>query len=188
MKSMFIISFFLLLIVSCKSTTEYQNVKSAQGSQEWGPKELNVTADKMVKSLYEYLKSTGAKAFLDVSKIRNRTSEHIDTRTLINALITNLTKKRIKFVDRNSRQDAIKEIEAGQTGIISADSAIPVGELKSPNYLLNGEITDNVRSIDGDRVQYLQVTLRLTQTATTQIVWQEQQEFLKSTEEQKYSW
>lgn len=179
---------FCFFLLSCTTGTQYLKPGHDKGSSEWGPREIKTTVDKMVSSLYKLLKSTKKSAYLDVTRIRNRTSEHIDTKMLSNELITNLIKKRIKFIDRSKRNIAMKEIQMGQTGIISEDSAIPAGALKSPNYILSGDVTDNVRYVSGNRVQYLVTTLRLTEIATGEVVWQEQKKFLKSTKEHKMSW
>ncbi|MDH5716712.1 MAG: penicillin-binding protein activator LpoB [Spirochaetia bacterium] len=176
-----------LFFTNC-ATTKYMSAKDAEGSRQWGPLEIKTTTNAMVNSLYNYLKQSNNPAYLDVSKIRNRTSEHIDTNMLANEITTNLLQKQIKFIDRTMREETIKEIEAGQTGLIDSESAIPVGELKSPNFLLMGDIIDNVRFVDGNRIQYLVVTLKLIETATSEVKWQNQQEFLKASAEEKMSW
>ncbi|MDH5721277.1 MAG: penicillin-binding protein activator LpoB [Spirochaetia bacterium] len=184
---------YIVMMVSCAAiancaSTRYMDVKDSSGSRQWGPREIKTTVSTMVGSLYGYLKTSNNPAYLDVSKIRNRTSEHIDTNMLANEITTNLIRKQIKFIDRTMREEAIKEIEAGQTGLIDSDSAIPMGELKSPNYLLKGDIIDNVRYVDGDRVQYLVVTLKLIHVASSEVRWQEQQEFLKASAEERLTW
>ena len=78
-------------------------------------------------------------------KFRNRTSEHIDTDMITSEIQTKLIKKRIKFIDDALDQDALKEMEKGMTGLIDPNNAIPVGQLKSPNMYLTGDIRDNVR-------------------------------------------
>lgn len=180
--------FLLIFCISCSTTTAYINPNSDKGSSQWGPREIIQTSNKMVNSLYDYLKKNSAPAFLDFEKLRNKTSEHIDTSMLANEISTELIRRKIKFIDRTQTEATIKEIEIGQTGLVDQDSAIPAGELKSPNYTLNGEISENLRYVDGSRVQYLIVTLKLINVATTEVVWQEKQEFLKSTKENKYSW
>ena len=178
----------LLMVTMCKSATRYSDPAKAEGSQNWGPKEVKITVNKMVGSLVQYLKANNKEAYLSVSKIRNRTSEHIDTQMLSNAIVTELIKQKIKFIDMSSRGDSIKEIEAGQTGLVDSDYAVSAGGLKSPNYFLNGDITDNVRIADGEKIQYLVTTLRLTDVASNQAEWQEQQEFLKTSDTEKYTW
>ncbi len=184
-----IASFVLFLfLVSCGGGTQYQDVDKAEGSGEWGPKEIKITVNKMVTSLYSFLKDEYKKpAFLQVKKFRNRTSEHIDTELITSEIQTKLIQKRIKFIDDSLEADALKEIEKGMTGMVDPESAIPAGELKSPNFYLTGDISDNVREVKGRRVQYLKVTLKLINPKTNVTEWSDQQEFLKSSKSDKIS-
>ncbi len=177
----------LLALTACGGT-QYRDASKDSGSMEWGPREVKTTVSKMVGSLYKYLKEDWKKAtIIQVKKIRNRTSEHIDTKMVSNELVTNLIQKRIQFVDPTYTADAIEEMGKGMTGLIDPDSAIPMGSLKSPNFYLHGEISDNVRFVGGHRVQYLVVTLKLSNLATGMLVWQDQQEFLKATSTNRIS-
>ncbi len=177
--------FILLLALSgCfggGSEVRYGDTGKAKGSREWGPKEIKITVNTMVKSLYGYLKNDWNKPVLiQVRRIRNRTAEHINTSLISDEIIQELIRRRIQFVDDTHTADAIKEMEKGMTGMIDPDNAIPVGQLKSPNFYLFGEISENVRYVGNKRIQYLVVTLKLTSLSTRMLVWQERQEFLKS--------
>lgn len=184
----FMIFFVLLFVVSCGGGVQYQDAKKASGSMEWGPREIKTTVDKMVTSLYGFLKNDwGKPAFIQVMNVRNRTSEHIDTSLIMSEIQTKLIQKRIKFIDDSLDAETMREIEKGMTGLIDPDSAIPVGQLKSPNFFLTGEIRENVRVVKGRRVQYLQITLQLNNTRTRVVEWQDQQEFLKSTKTDRIS-
>jgi len=175
----------LLFSINCGGT-RYINPNEASGSAEWGPLEVKTTVKKMVNSMYSYFKTKEKNVFIALQKIRNRTSEHIDVKMLSNQLITNLLKKKIKFIDKSKRVTALKEADFAQSGVTDSDEEF--GNLKSPNFILDGSITDNVRYVSGSKVQYLVVTLKLTKLSTTEIVWQDQKEFLKSTKENQISW
>lgn len=185
------ISYFLIvlsLVMAGCGGTQYRKASEDKGSEGWGPREIKITVNKMVSSLYLYLKNDWKKAALiQVRKIRNRTSEHIETSMLANELVTNLLKKRIQFVDPSYTKEALKEMEKGMTGIVDSDYAIPVGELQSPNFYLYGEITDNTRFVKGKKIQYVVVTLKLKSLGTGRLQWQEQKEFLKATKSDKVS-
>lgn len=181
--------YFLLLILLLPfcSTSKFINTE-VDPTPEWGPAEISATADYMVKSVYDYLEKSKEKPYLELVKIQNRSSEHIETGILTNAIVTNLIQRKIVFVDRRERADAIKEIELGQKGIVRQDAQVPVGELLSPNFKLSGEITDNLRYVEGDKVQYLVVTLRLLKLSTGTIEWQEEKKFLKVSKRQRVGW
>jgi uncharacterized protein (TIGR02722 family) len=178
----------LALLIGCGGGTTYKDPSKAEGSMEWGPKEIKVTVDKMVGSLYSFLKDEYKKpVFIQIKRFQNKTSEHIDTSLVTNEIQTKLIQKRIKFVDDSLEAAALKEMEKGMSGLVDPDDAIPMGQLKSPNLYLTGDIRENVRYVNGKTVQYLQVTLKLLSLKTNVIEWQDQQEFLKSTKSNKVS-
>lgn len=178
----------LVLLVGCGGGVKYEDANKAEGSAEFGPKEIKITVEKMVKSLYTFLKEDWKKpVFIQVKKFQNKTSEHIDTELITGEIRTRLIKQRIKFIDDSLDQETLEEIAKGQTGLIDPDSAIPAGEMKSPNFYLTGDIRENVRYVNGKKVQYLKITLSLYNTKTRVLEWSDEQEFLKSSKSDKIS-
>lgn len=175
----------MLGFIACGGV-QYKDAREAEGSREWGPKEIKMTVNTMVESMHSFLKNDWKKsAYIELKQIRNRTSEHIDTKMLGDEISTNLIKRRIKFVDPSLTADAMAEMEKGMAGLIDPESAVPIGELKSPNLFLTGEVRDNVRTVGSKSIQYLVVTLRLINLRTQVVEWQDQQEFLKSAKKTK---
>jgi len=188
-KSLVMASIALIFFMSGCAGTQYLDANKAEGSSTWGPKEIKLTVKKMVGSLYLNLKNEWKKeTLIQVRKIRNRTSEHIETRILSDQIVNNLLEKRIQFVDPSYTKEALEEMQKGMTGIVDSEYAIPVGELQSPNLYLYGEIHDNVRFVGGKRLQYLIVTIKLKSLRTGRLIWQGQKEFLKSTKTKNISW
>ena len=170
-----------ILFVGCGST-QYRDASKDKGSMDWGPREIKTTVNKMVNSLYGYLKNDWQKpAMIKTQRIKNDTAEHIDTKMLADEIVTNLIQQRIQFVDDSYTREQIQEIEKGMTGLVDPDSAIPVGDLKSPNFFLFGTINENVRYVGGKKLQYLVVTLTMKELKTGLLKWQDRQEFLKAT-------
>jgi uncharacterized protein (TIGR02722 family) len=189
MKRQALLGFALFFILTaCGGGVQYKDASKDTGSKEWGPKEIKMTVNTMVTSMYTFLKDEYKKpAFIEVRNFRNKTSEHIDTKMITDEISTNLIKKRIKFIDQSLTEDAMKEMERGMTGLIDPDAAIPVGMLKSPNLYLTGDIRDNVRTVGGKSVQYLVVTMQLINLKTNVVEWQDRQEFLKASSKTKIS-
>ncbi len=170
-----------LTVLSCGGT-QYRDASKDKGSMEWGPREIKTTVDKMVNSLHAYLKNEwNQPALIRLQRIKNDTAEHIDTKMLADEIVTNLIKMRIQFLDDAYTKETISEIEMGMTGLIDPESAIPVGNLKSPNFFLYGTINENVRYVGGKKVQFLVVTVSMKELRTGLLKWQERQEFLKAT-------
>ncbi len=178
--SSFIIAVSIVLI-GCGST-QYRDASKDKGSMEWGPREIKTTVNKMVGSLYNYLKNDWKQpAMIKVQRIKNDTAEHIDTKMLADEIVTSLIQMRIQFIEESYTKESIHEMEKGMTGLIDPDSAIPAGNLKSPNFFLFGTINENVRYVSGKKVQYLTVTLSMKELKTGLTRWQDRQEFLKAT-------
>lgn len=176
-----ILSLLVVFTFGC-ATTQYGDPTKDKGSAQWGPKEVKTTVSKMVGSMYDFLKNEWqGSAYIEIRKFKNNTSEHIDTKMISEEITTNLIKKRIKFIDQSLSAEALAEIEKGMTGLVDEESAIPVGMLKSPNLFLTGDINDNVRIVGGKQVQFIVVTMKLINVKTMTVEWQDQQEFLKST-------
>ncbi len=184
-------SLFLIaaaVIISGCSGTQYRDSSRAKGSQEWGPKEIKATSEKMVESIYSYFKEEWKKpAYVELRRIRNKSDEHIDTQLLADEIVTQLIKKRISFVSRKHTADAIREMEMGMTGLVDMDSAIPMGNMKSPNFYLAGDIRSNTRLVGNKNHQFIKVNLYLYNLATGVLVWQDSQEFYKVSRDTKIS-
>ncbi len=186
-KLLFLITIVGFLMNCGGGGTRYLDPNRAGGSGTWGPYEIKRVTKKMVISLYNNLRSANKPALLKVMRIKNRTSEHIDTKLLSEQIATNLIQKRIQFIDDSLDSSAIKEMKDGMTGMIDPNYSVPIGKLRSPNMYLYGEVTDNVRSTGGRKIQYLVVTLKLREVATRMILWQDRKEFLKSTNTSRIS-
>jgi uncharacterized protein (TIGR02722 family) len=176
-----------ILLISCGST-QYRDASKDRGSMDWGPREIKTTVNKMVGSLYTYLKNDWNKpTLIRTQRIKNDTAEHIDTRMLADEIVNSLIQMRIEFVDDTYTREAIQEMEKGMTGLIDQDSAVPVGNLKSPNFFLFGNISENVRYDGGKKLQYIVVTMKLQELKTGMLRWQDRQEFLKATSTDRIS-
>lgn len=183
------ISFGLFHCGLVEKTRYMDSSKESNPSMEWGPAEIKSTVNTMVSSLSSFLQSKGkAKTYLELEQVSNRSSEHIDTSIITNEISTNLLKKSILFVDRSKRQDALNEAKLAMQGVTKREASIEAGNIVSPEYILSGVINDNVRYVDGNKVQYILITLRLTEVASTAIVWQEEKKFIKETATKKIGW
>ncbi len=188
MKKASLLSIAIIIVLAGCGGTQYRSSSRAKGSQEWGPKEIKSTSEKMVESIYSYFKEDWKRpAYVELRRIRNKSDEHIDTQLLADEIVTQLVKKRIRFVSRKHTAAAIKEMEMGMTGLIDMDSAIPMGNMKSPNFYLSGDIRSNTRLVGNKNHQYIKVNLYLYKLATGELVWQDSQEFYKVSRDKKIS-
>lgn len=186
-RGMRLMALSLLLLVSCASGTTYLDPENPSGAPGWGAYEVRRASTDLVTELYRYLTEKDTPALLAFKPIRNRTTEHIETEMLADQIRASLIAKKIYFVQLGLRGEILKEMELGQSGLID-DSAIPIGHLKSPNYYLEGVITDAVNQNNGNSIQYIIVTLSLTSAQTGVTEWVGTKEFLKSTRSDVIGW
>ncbi len=175
-----------LLFANFCSSVSYQNPIKSEGTKQWGPLEIRETVKLMSSSLGEYYQSELKQGYLEWKSIQNSTSEHIDTKILSNEILTQLTKKKVPFVDTGEREESVKEIGFGKTGMVSPETRLAIGKFKSPSHRIKGEINEVVNFETGKKIQYITVTLFLISLETNQIVWSEQSNFLKTSRVEGY--
>ncbi len=179
----------LFFTLGCGGGVQYRDASTDKGSREWGPKEVTETTKVMVDSIYDFFKNDWkGPAIVRVKQVDNKSSQHVQTKMLSNAIVTNLVKKKIAIEEDDFIKDTLEEIEKAQSGLIDENYSIPVGTLRSPNFILTGRIDDNVRYEGGKEIQYIVVTFKLTNLATGQRAWSDQKEFYKVASTRSYSW
>jgi PBP1b-binding outer membrane lipoprotein LpoB len=188
LKNITILIHIFLFIHCIGKSVRYIDPETSDGTPEWGPAEIHGTTETMVNSLYDHLNKKKKPSFLELEKVDNSSSEHIDTKILTNEIVSSLIKKEIIFVDKTKRSEAIKEIELAQKGLVRGDSEIKAGNLLSPNLKLSGEINDNVNYTDGKKQQYIVITMKLISLETGALEWQNEKKFLKVSKVEGYGW
>ncbi|HMY66612.1 MAG TPA: hypothetical protein PL163_08180 [Leptospiraceae bacterium] len=183
-KAVLTLILFLSACVTGERTT-YVKAEDAEASPEWGPSEIHSTVEEMASSMNAFFKKNSNPPYVEIHKLENRTSEHIDLKMLSNEISSSLLKKEIRFVDKSFRKEALNEIAMGQRGIIDEKSKIEAGRLVSPNFKLTGDISENVRFADNKKLQYLSITMQLIRLETGTVEWQDTKKFYKVTETPK---
>lgn len=101
----------------------------------------------MVQSLmqHEVIAKASKKPIIMVTKIQNKTSEHIDTQSISDMIRVELSKSnKAIFVDRDAREDINQEIEYQQSGRVGANRT-QVGQQVGADYILNGRLDSIVQ-------------------------------------------
>ncbi len=162
---------------------EYANPKEQEiVDDRWNPTDANKTAEVLIKGvleknwLIEYMQASGGKKpVVIVDEIENRTSEHIDTQAIGQAMQNELINSgKIRFIDKAGRDKIIKEIKYNQeSGMVAADSAKKKGKQIGADFFLTGELSA-IENVQGGykTVQY-QTTVKLTNLETSEILFQD---------------
>ena len=167
------------MAVSCGGT-QYRDPARAKGTMEWGPKDIQITTNTMVDSIYSYLiKDWKGPAIIRVKGIKNKSSQLINKKLLVNNIVESLIEKKIAIEESAFIKETMELIEMDQGGLMDKNFSIPVGKLQSPNFYLTGRIDDNVRYQGGKEYNYLVVNFWLINNVIGRRVWQKKQVFYK---------
>ena len=171
-----------LLASGCATTVEYGDETSAKPiSTDFGSSDLQQIAAKMVDSLLadEVLQdiSVDGPPLLVVDKVKNKTTQHIDTESLTDSIRTKLIRSRkFSFQDRTT-EAALQEELAYQQG--AATSPVASGQQDAPQYMLTSNLSE-IRQEQGRlRDVYYKYTMNLRDLKSGRILWADEKEIRK---------
>jgi uncharacterized protein (TIGR02722 family) len=167
---------------------QYGDTKAAETlTNEIGLTDFQMMAEKMTTSLLTSPLIAGSrdKPTITVSDIKNKTSEHIDTRAIALKIRTQLQKSQtVRFMsDKADEKHALTELQRqGQSGRYKASKTVKMGNAEGAKYSLYGEITSIVkRADDVKNIDYI-LNLTLEDLDSSEIVWTEEKEIRKTSE------
>ena len=107
-----------------------------------------------------------------VGTVRNRSDEHINTRTFVKDLERALINSgEIEFVASSGERDEIREERKDQASHASEKTAKEEGEEIGADFMLKGSINTITDRIEGKQVRFYQVNLELIHIETNKKVW-----------------
>ena len=151
-------------------------------TNEFGSTDLQMIAEKMVGSLLED-PVLANRPMLTLSTVRNKTSEYIDTKSIMNSIQTALVKSRkVKFARSSDEMQAgVDELQRqNQSGLYKAQGKAQIGRMSAAKYTLEGEIVSIVKQNTGTKDVFYKMTLKLYDVEDGSIEWQEEKEIRKT--------
>jgi len=163
------------------------------------PTKINLLSDKfnendmqlIVKKLVNSLIQDGAvgtlkeKPILAISRVANRTSEHIDLKLLTDKLRKELiASRRFRFIDIEARANLQKEYDYNKASGNVDQTTVNAPQQIAVRFLISGDIGSYVQQVGDDKLVYYKLTLNLTDTKTNEILWSDDKEVRKSFEKQ----
>ncbi len=168
---------------------EYANPKEQEiVDDRWNPTDANKTAEVLIKEmlqknwLMEFITSNqGKKPVVIVDDIENRTSEHIDTQAMGQAMQNELINSgKIRFIDSKGRDKILKEIKYhNESGMVSQETAKKKGKQVGADFFLTGEISAIVNTQGGYRTIRYQTVVKLTSLESSEIMFSSMYEIKK---------
>ncbi|MBN1636963.1 MAG: penicillin-binding protein activator LpoB [Deltaproteobacteria bacterium] len=175
-----------VLLFSCATTPRVQYGSPEQVetvTQEFGSTDLQMIAEKMVNSLLATpLLQSGQRPVLYVHRVKNKTDEHIDTKSVTDKIrVTLLKSGKVRFSAVNEVNDElVKQLEyQTSSGIVDPTTAKQFGRQVGTDYFLYGEITSIKKSSGRVKDVYFKFTMNLVNIETGLIEWADEKEIRK---------
>ncbi|MCX7998123.1 MAG: penicillin-binding protein activator LpoB [Leptospiraceae bacterium] len=130
-------------------------------------------ASKIAASFQNRPSTTGV--FVAILRTKNDTSEQIPTEIFENALVKNLLLNKIFTIRTDKREDQLKEIKISQ--MLGTD--LDLTNLKSPNYFVRSNISENVFRSSGDKIIEHTLTVELVEVGSLVVSISEKETFSK---------
>lgn len=150
-------------------------------NDQWSETDMQRSVKELVDSLSKHYTIAGAKTppLVMVTKLQNKTSEHIDTQSIMDMVKVELmNQSRIQFVDKEAREDIAAEHEY-QEGNVTKESQTKKGSQIGADYILNGRLDSIVQEVGKDKTVYYKVTLNMTNIKTNVTVWSNHKQIRK---------
>ncbi len=125
------------------------------------------------------------KPTVTISQVKNKTSEHIDTRTITNSIENQLmASEAVEFVSDRSEDELVQlELQRQtQSGEYKASKSAKSGQAEGAKYMLMGEISSIVKNAgDIKNIDYI-LQLKLIEVETRKKVWAAEDKIRKTSE------
>ena len=188
-RHMMLLSIALVIIFSsgCASTpnVSYGNPEQVETvTTDFGSTDLQMIAEKMVNSLLATpLLQSGKRPVMYVSSVKNKTDEHIDTKSITDKIkVTLLKSGRVQFSAVSEANDEIiKQLEyQNLTDYVDPSTRKNLGKQVGADYFLYGEITSIKKKAGKVEDVYFKITLNLVNISTGLLEWADEKEIRKS--------
>lgn len=150
---------------------------------QWSETDMQVTVKSMVDSLVTHPSISNAKVVpvVMVTNLQNKTSEHIDTQSIMDMVRVELTKSgKVSFIDKEARQDIADEYNYQDSGMVNNTTKKGPGGQIGADFIVNGRLDSIVKEVGKDKTVYYKITLNMTNLKTSVITWTDQKQLRKA--------
>ena len=143
-------------------------------NDQWSETDMQVAVKTMVDSMVGHTAIANAKKMptVMVTSLQNKTSEHIDTQSIMDMVRVDLTNSgKVQFVDKEAREDIANEYEYQNSGTTSEETKKSKGGQTGADFIINGRLDSIVQEVGKDKSVYYKLTLNMTNLKTGVITW-----------------
>ncbi|MCB0391705.1 MAG: penicillin-binding protein activator LpoB [Bdellovibrionales bacterium] len=191
MKSLFVIATSLVLM---SLTTGCGPRQFSEGSYDedvneanllddrWSESDMQAAVRDLVKSATNHYAISSSKRppVVMVTKLQNKTSEHIDTQSVMDMVRVELMRGgRVSFVDKAARDDIAEEYEYQNSGMVNRETKKGKGNQVGADFIINGRLDAINKEVGRKKTVYYKITLNMTNLSTGVIVWSDYKQIRK---------
>ncbi|GAB7219782.1 penicillin-binding protein activator LpoB [Vibrio comitans] len=175
-----------VILGGCSNKVNYGDAQAVETTTvDFGSTDLQRIAGEMVDSML----NSGSVAAITkdqrpivfVERIKNKTSEHIDTESITDSVSTKmLNSGKFRFVDMDRVESVRKQLNfQNNDELVDQSSAIQFGKMVGAQYMLYGNLSSIVKEAGSDKDVYYKMTMRLMDLETGLIEWADETEIRK---------
>ncbi|CAE6892651.1 Collagen-binding surface adhesin SpaP (Antigen I II family) [Vibrio sp. B1FLJ16] len=176
-----------VILGGCSNKVTYGDAQSVETTTiDFGSTDLQTIAAEMVDSMM----MSGSVAAITrdqrpivfVERIKNKTSEHIDTESITDTISTKmLNSGKFRFVDMDRVESVRQQLNFQNTDeLVNQSTAIQFGKMVGAQYMLYGNLSSIVKNAGSDKDVYYKMTMRLMDLETGLIEWADETEIRKA--------
>lgn len=185
-KSIIALLGIVMLLGGCANRVSYGDAQAVETvSVDFGSTDLQKIAADMVDSMMMSGSvaaiTRDSRPIVFVERIKNKTSEHIDTESITDSISTKLLNSgKFRFVDMD-RVESVRDQLKFQNNdeLVDQSTAIQFGKMVGAEYMLYGNLSSIVKNAGSDTDVYYKMTMRLMDLKTGLIEWADETEIRK---------
>jgi penicillin-binding protein activator len=151
-------------------------------TDQWSETDMQKAVKDLVASVLKHdsISNAHRPPIVMVTKLQNKTSEHIDTQSITDMITVELTNSgKVQFIDKAAREDISDEYDYQDSGMVSRETKKGKGKQVGADLILNGRIDSIVQEVGKDKSVYYKINLNMTNLSTGIIVWTDQKQIRK---------
>lgn len=185
-KSVIVLLGLAVILGGCSNKVSYGDAQAVETvNVDFGSTDLQKIAVEMVDSMMMSGSVSAitrdGRPIVFVERIKNKTSEHIDTESITDTISTKmLNSGKFRFVDMD-RVEAVRDQLNFQNNdeLVNQSTAIQFGKMVGAQYMLYGNLSSIVKNAGSDKDVYYKMTMRLMDLQTGLIEWADETEIRK---------
>lgn len=152
-------------------------------NDQWSETDMQKTVKDMVASMLAHPSISAAKKppILMVTQLQNKTSEHIDTQSIMDMVRVELMKSgKVVFVDKEARGDVADEYNYQNSGMMEKESQSGPGKQVGADFIVNGRMDSIVQEVGKEKTVYYKITLNMTNLKSNLVTWTDHKQLRKA--------